>query len=198
MNNFEKIKKQIAKISSETDSRKGDLEKQIEYVKAELEQAKAAEEAAVNAKSLDDFQKQQATHAMLTMQLEKLQKEFGTIEYRAPITADEHSAIKNELQKITKDIIFSKYQDLIDLLDSGSEIVAEIEGTIKEYNSVFKSLDSVIGENETDVNGVPFRTFSFVDCYGVHSKIKEVFCSNPNSIHSIKYLLKNKIDTRSV
>lgn len=195
MNDFEKIKNQIAKISSETDSRKGDLEKQIASVNAELEQAKVAEETAVNAKSLEDFQKQQATIAMLTKQLENLHKESETIECYAPITADEHNAIKRELHKITKGIIFAKYQALIDLLDDGSKIVAEIEETIKEYHSIFGMLDYAIGRSETDVNGVPFNTFSFSDCYNVPSKIKEVFCDNPNSIHSVKYLLKNNMQS---
>ncbi len=76
--------------------------------------------------------------------------------------------------------------------------MAEIEETIKEYNSVFGSLDSAISKSEADVNGVSFKAFSISDCYNVPSQIKDVFCSNPNSVHSIKYLLKNKIKTRSV
>ncbi len=106
MKDFEKIKKQISQIGSETDSRKGDLEKQIASVTAELKQSKAAEETAVDAKSLDDFQKQQVTSAMLERQLEKLQKELENIEFYAPITADEHSAIKSELKETAKTLFW--------------------------------------------------------------------------------------------
>ena len=60
MKGFEKIKRQIEEINSETDSRKVDLEKQIASVKAEIEQADNAMKIAADTKSVDDFQKQQA------------------------------------------------------------------------------------------------------------------------------------------
>ena len=198
MKGFEKIKRQIEEISYETDSRKGDLEKQIASVKAEIEQADNAMKIAADTKSVDDFQKQQAVSAILVLQLEKLQTEYENIKWHPPITAEEHTAIKTELRKVTKDIVLSKYQDLINLLDKGAEIVAEIEATAKVYYSTFRALDSVIKKSETDVNGTPFRAFSSSDTYEVPRQIREVFCSTPNSIHSIRHFLKHKIDSKQI
>ena len=194
MKEFEKIKQQIGNFTVEADSKKGVLIQQIEKVQADMQQAKKAEETAVVENRLEDFQLHQAMQAMLTKQLEKLNTELQSMNH-APLTAAEHTAIITELKSTAKNAVMSKYQELIDLLDTGETIVQEIDNIIKEYHAIFTTLDHIVGEHDTDFNGIPYKSFLFSDVYKVDKRITNTFCDTP---HSIKIFLKNKINNQSI
>lgn len=194
MKEFEKIKQKIKEVNTKADSKRAELMQQIEKAQLDMQRAKEAEETAALESKVEDFQLHQATQAMLTKQLEKLHEELKSIDY-APLTSTEHTAIITELRKVAKDAVLSKYQKLIDLLDAGETVVQDIDNIIKEYYTIFMSLDDLVYEHETDFDGVPYKKFLFSDICKVDTRITNTFCNVP---HSIKCFLKAKIKNRSI
>lgn len=194
MKEFEKIKRKIKNFAVEADSKKRELIQQIEKLQADLQEAKKAEETAIAENRLEDFQLHQASQSMLAKQLEKLNTELQSIEY-ASLTATEHNAVITELKKTMSSAILSKYQELVNLLDTGETIVQDIENITKEYYAMFTSLNKLVGEHDTDYKGVPYRKFSVADVYKPDMKIVNTFCETPQST---KVFLKNKINRRLI
>lgn len=132
--------------------------------------------------------------ASLTKQLEKLNTELQSMKH-APLTAAEHTSLVTELRKVARTAVLSKYQELIDLLDTGETIVQDIDKIIKEYHAIFASLDHMVEEHDTDFDGIPYKRFSFADVCKVDTRITNTFCDTP---HSVKVFLKNKINSHSI
>lgn len=196
MKEFEIIRKKIDTRTPES-SKKESLIQQIENTEAELLQAKESKDRATAENDLTEFQRCQASEAMLSARLEKLQQELKSIVEYPPITAEEHLEIKREILQITKNIIMSKYKELDSLLGEGAKIIAEIEDNIKQYYSELDYLDNLVHEWDEDAEGNTFRKFCSSDIYQVRPEIKKVFC-DLTSIGSIRGTLANKINTYSI
>lgn len=193
MKEFESIKQKIQEFANKVDSERGvKIEEEIASVQNEIEQAKASAEQAADDGKANDFQKYAAQQAMLSHKLEKLKAEQTAAIY-PPITALEYGNIKNELKDTMLKIKAEKYKKLLKVLDQGQEVIHELEAAIKEYNSVHRNLQHILGSADTDSKGNEYPLFGICDIFSVDKRLTEVFCDS-QSIHCIRCYLENDMN----
>lgn len=187
----------ISKYRVKGNNKAEDMQQDINSLKERISAARAAKEAAIKSSSVEEYQTQVATEEMLMKQLEKKEGEYAATVNYPSIDATTVNILRNDLKATVKNSVLSKYQSLIDLMESAASIVDEIDTEIREYNGAMEQLESLILGHETDSRGLEYKHFTVSDVVMLDGRVKDAFPHKSNG-HSIQRHLKNRIDVKSI